>query len=144
MGGVRRSSPRRAGALLAAAALSATAPTPGSEEPAPAWDNGVATTPRLGWNSYDPFNWNVTEAQVKANADYMRGNLGQHGWQYVVVDRAWCYPGRGTGGPNQGADLQPRLRTDANGLLLPDTTRFPSAAGTTGSSRRPTTSTPRA
>ncbi|MER5261995.1 RICIN domain-containing protein [Actinosynnema sp. NPDC002837] len=132
MGGIRRSSLRRVGVLLAAAALSVTTLTPGSEESASAWDNGVATTPPLGWNSYDSFNWNVTEAQVKANADYMRDNLKQHGWQYIVIDWAWYYPGRGTGSPNQDANFQPRLRTDAGGLLLPDTTRFPSAAGSNG------------
>ncbi|MGM1064808.1 glycoside hydrolase family 27 protein [Saccharothrix sp. Mg75] len=93
---------------------------------------GVAATPPLGWNSYDSFNWNVTEAQVKANADYMRDNLRQHGWQYVVVDWAWYRPGSGTGAPSQDANLRPRLRTDAGGLLLPDTTRFPSAAGGNG------------
>ena len=128
----RVSSPRRVGAVLVAAALAATALTSNAEEPAMAWDNGVATTPPLGWNSYDSFNWNVTEAQVKANADYMRDNLRQHGWQYIVIDWAWYYPGRGTGSPNQDANFQPRLRTDAGGLLLPDTTRFPSATGTNG------------
>lgn len=100
--------------------------------PAKAWDNGVASTPPMGWNSYDSYNWNVTEAQVKANADYMRDNLRQHGWQYIVVDWAWYYPGSGTGSPNQDANFQPRLRMDANGRLLPDTTRFPSAAGSNG------------
>ncbi|ROP42142.1 alpha-galactosidase [Saccharothrix texasensis] len=132
MGGVRTSASRKAGVVLAAAALLATTFTSGSEEPAMAWDNGVATTPPLGWNSYDSFNWNVTEAQVKANADYMRDNLKQHGWQYIVVDWAWYRPGSGSGAPSQDANLQPRLRTDANGLLLPDTTRFPSASGTNG------------
>src|SRR6185503_7742966 len=72
------------------------------------------------------------EAQVKANADYMRTNLRQFGWQYIVIDWAWYYPGSGTGSPNQNASLQPRLRMDANGRLLPDTTRFPSAAGSNG------------
>lgn len=118
--------------MSAALLLAATTLVPGTERPAAAWDNGVAATPPLGWNSYDSFNWNVTEAQVKGNADYMRDNLKQHGWQYIVIDWAWYYPGRGTGSPNQSSDFQPRLRTDANGLLLPDTTRFPSAAGTNG------------
>jgi alpha-galactosidase len=99
---------------------------------AQAWSNGVASTPPLGWNSYDSYNWNVTEAQVKANADYMRDNLKQFGWQYIVVDWAWYYPGSGTGSPNQDANLNPRLRMDANGRLLPDTVRFPSATGTNG------------
>src|SRR4051812_3056348 len=113
--------------LVAVAGQMLTAPMPAS-----AWSNGVATTPPMGWNSYDSYNWNVTEAQVKANADYMRDNLRQYGWQYIVVDWAWYYPGSGTGSPNQNASLQPRLRMDANGRLLPDTVRFPSATGTNG------------
>ncbi|GAB3847703.1 alpha-amylase family protein [Dactylosporangium cerinum] len=99
---------------------------------AQAWNNGAASTPPMGWNSYDSYNWNVTEAQVKANADYMRDNLRQYGWQYIVIDWAWYYPGSGTGSPNQDANLQPRLRLDGNGRPLPDTTRFPSATGTNG------------
>jgi hypothetical protein len=119
-----------AAVVLAAAGLAVIAA--GSGRPAQAWDNGVASTPPMGWNSYDSYNWNVTEAQVRANADYMRDNLRQHGWQYIVVDWAWYYPGSGTGSPNQDANLQPRLRMDANGRLLPDTTRFPSATGGNG------------
>ncbi|BCB90743.1 RICIN domain-containing protein [Phytohabitans suffuscus] len=113
--------------LLLTAGLAVTPTTP-----AAAWDNGAASTPPLGWNSYDAFNWSVTEADVRANADYMRDNLRQHGWQYIVVDWAWYYPGRHNNSPNQDANLAPRLRMDANGRLLPDTTRFPSAAGGNG------------
>ncbi|MCW6006262.1 RICIN domain-containing protein [Micromonospora sp. CPCC 205371] len=102
------------------------------QQPAIAWDNGTASTPPMGWNSYDSFNWSVTEADVRANADYMRDNLRQHGWQYIVIDWAWYYPGRHNNSPNQDANLNPRLRMDANGRLLPDTTRFPSATGTNG------------
>ncbi len=107
-------------------------PAIASAPQAPAvWNNGVANTPPMGWNSYDSYNWNVTEAQVKANADYMAANLKSVGWQYIVVDWAWYYPGNGTGSPNQN-NLQPPLRMDANGRLLPDTVRFPSATGTNG------------
>ena len=116
--------------VLVTAGLAAVAG--GSGQPAQAWDNGVASTPPMGWNSYDSYNWNVTEAQVRANADYMRDNLRQFGWQYIVVDWAWYYPGSGTGSPNQNSSLQPRLRMDANGRLLPDTVRFPSATGSNG------------
>lgn len=31
-----------------------------------------AKTPPMGWNSYNCFGGNVTEAEVKANADYCR------------------------------------------------------------------------
>ena len=110
MRGVRTIIPAAGGPVLAAAPCGHH-PATGSEEPALAWNNGVATTPPMGWNSYDSYNWNVTEAQVKANADYMRDNLKQHGWQYIVIDWAWYYPGSGTGSPNQDANLQPRLRT---------------------------------
>ena len=46
-----------------------------------------AETPPMGWNSWDCFGANVTEAEVKANADYMEGaperlRLGE----YIVVD----------------------------------------------------------
>ncbi len=104
----------------------------GAQKRAEAWDNGVANSPPMGWNSYDSFNWSVTEADVRANADYMRDNLRQHGWQYVVIDWAWYFPGRHNNSPNQDANLLPRLRMDANGRLLPDTTRFPSATGSNG------------
>ncbi|WP_428966160.1 glycoside hydrolase family 27 protein [Micromonospora fluostatini] len=95
------------------------------------WADGPATPP-MGWNSYDAFNWSVTEADVRANADYLRDNLRRYGWEYVVVDWAWYYPGRHDDSPNQDADLQPRLRMDRHGRLLPDTTRFPSATGDHG------------
>jgi alpha-galactosidase len=113
--------------MVVVAGLAITSP-----QPAHALDNGVASTPPMGWNSYDSYNWNVTESQVKANADYMSTNLRQYGWQYIVVDWAWYYPGSGTGSPNQNASLQPRLRMDANGRLLPDTVRFPSSSGAAG------------
>jgi len=130
MGRTRQLVPRTVAAMILLAAGMVSVAADG--EPTLAWDNGVASTPPMGWNSYDSYNWNVTEAQVKANADYMGANLRQYGWQYVVVDWAWYYPGSGSGSPNQDANLQPRLRMDGNGRLLPDTARFPSAAGSSG------------
>lgn len=124
---------RRAAVLLVTTLLLMTSLVgTAAPRPAQAWDNGVADTPPMGWNSYDSFNWSVTEADVRANADYMGANLRQYGWQYIVVDWAWYFPGQHNGSPNQDANLQPRLRMDANGRLLPDTTRFPSATGSNG------------
>jgi len=54
--------------------------------------NALAPTPPMGWNSWDSFGTSVTEAEVKANADYMAKNLKQHGWQYIVVDIQWSEP----------------------------------------------------
>ena len=86
---------RRAAVLLATTLLLMTSLVgTAAPRPAQAWDNGVADTPPMGWNSYDSYNWSVTEATVKANADYMRDNLRQYGWQYIVVDWAWYYPGQ--------------------------------------------------
>src|SRR6266540_1353601 len=48
-----------------------------------------ASTPPMGWNSWDCFGPTVTEQEVKANADYMAKYLKQFGWQYVVVDIRW-------------------------------------------------------
>ena len=49
----------------------------------------LAATPPMGWNSWDCFGTTVTEAEVKANADYMAKHLKSHGWQYIVVDIQW-------------------------------------------------------
>ena len=49
----------------------------------------LAQKPPMGWNSYNCFGGNVTEAEVKADADYMAEKLKQYGWEYVVVDFLW-------------------------------------------------------
>ena len=48
-----------------------------------------AQTPPMGWNSWDGFATTVTEAQTRAQADFMAQTLRQHGWQYIVVDIQW-------------------------------------------------------
>lgn len=45
----------------------------------------------MGWNSWDCFGANVTEAEVKANADYMAEHLKDYGWEYIVVDIRWLW-----------------------------------------------------
>jgi hypothetical protein len=49
----------------------------------------VAQTPPMGWNSWDCYGPNVTEEEVKANADYMAEKLKAHGWEYIIVDIRW-------------------------------------------------------
>ena len=49
----------------------------------------------MGWNSFDYYNTSVTEADVKANADYMAKHLKGFGWEYIVVDIAWYYSEEG-------------------------------------------------
>jgi alpha-galactosidase len=49
----------------------------------------LAPRPPMGWNSWDAYGTTVTEAEVKANADYMAKKLAKFGWSYVVVDIQW-------------------------------------------------------
>jgi len=86
--------------------------------------DSVAATPPMGWNSWDCYGTTVTEAEVKANADYMATHLKAHGWQYVVVDIQWSEPNAQAHGYRPGA----QLAMDEYGRLIPAVNRFPSAA----------------
>src|SRR5262249_19520410 len=88
----------------------------------------VAARPPLGWNSWDAYGTTVTEAEVKANADFMAKNLKLHGWQYVVVDIQWSDPDARAHGYRRNAELA----MDANGRLIPAANRFPSSEGGRG------------
>lgn len=84
----------------------------------------VAATPPMGWNSWDCYGTTVTEAEVKANADYMAKRLKQHGWQYIVIDIQWSEPDPKAHGYRPGAELA----MDSYGRLIPAVNRFPSSA----------------
>ena len=78
----------------------------------------------MGWNSWDSFGTTVTEAEVKANADYMAQQSGEarlavHRGGHPVV-----------GAEPQDARLPSRreLAMDAYGRLIPAPNRFPSSA----------------
>jgi alpha-galactosidase len=88
-----------------------------------------AATPPMGWNSYDTFCDSVTEAEVLANAKYMRDHLLSHGWQFIVVDFRWYDP-KPTGNDVllNPTRLNAALTMDEFGRLLPAPNRFPSAA----------------
>src|SRR5690242_12202369 len=85
-----------------------------------------ALSPPMGWNSYDTYGDSVTEAEVRANAQYMKDHLLPSGWKYVVVDYRWYDPAADSGDLNKRAGA--RLTADAFGRLLPAPNRFPSAA----------------
>ena len=89
----------------------------------------LASTPPMGWNSYDSYCAHVTEDDVKANADYMAKRLARYGWKYIVVDYYWYFPAPTTD-PHSQEGLQ--VAMDEYGRLLPATNRFPSAAGGRG------------
>jgi len=91
-------------------------------------DAPVALTPPMGWNSWDSYGTTVTEAEVKANADYMANRLKSHGWQYIVVDIQWSDPQARAHGYRPNAELT----MDDRGRLTPALNRFPSAANGKG------------
>jgi alpha-galactosidase len=99
----------------------------------------VATTPPMGWNSYNCFGSAVHEDEVKANTDYMAKYLKPYGWQYIVVDFLWSYdnpPGSNIGNPFQkrlqDGSYIPWLTMDKWGRLTPQPNKFPSALGGNG------------
>src|SRR5690242_13314301 len=84
--------------------------------------------PPMGWNSWDAYGTTVTEAEVKANADFMAQKLKRFGWQYGVVDIQWSDPNARAHGYRPNAELA----MDAYGRLIPAENRFPSSAGGRG------------
>ena len=89
----------------------------------------LAPTPPMGWNSWDSYGLTVTEAEFKANVDWLHEHLQPSGWQYVVVDEGW-YLAHPENADKKGADQGYTLSPD--GLYLPAPNRFPSSAGDLG------------
>jgi alpha-galactosidase len=74
-----------------------------------AWDNGVALTPPMGWNSWNKFGCNVSEEMIKSMADaVVSSGMKDAGYRYVVIDDCW------------------QVSRDENGFIVPDPQRFPS------------------
>jgi alpha-galactosidase len=117
--------------VVIVAAVSLVAARPGvnaGQGAAPQRGVVVAATPPMGWNSWDCFGTGVTEAEVKANADYMAAHLKSHGWQYIVIDIQWSEQAPKSHGYRPNADLA----MDGNGRLIPAPNRFPSSANGRG------------
>ncbi|MDF3056586.1 MAG: hypothetical protein K0R17_801 [Rariglobus sp.] len=87
-----------------------------------------APAPPMGWNSWDCFGTTVTEAQTKAQTDFMAEKLKSHGWDYIVVDIQWYEPSA------KGHDYKKDapLAMDAFSRLVPAPEKFPSAANGAG------------
>ena len=90
--------------------------------------NLVAPTPPMGWNSWDCYGAAVTEEQLLGNAEYMRDNLKQYGWQYVVCDIQWYEPKAKDNNYNNFTELC----MDEYSRLIPAENRFPSAKNGAG------------
>ena len=92
----------------------------------------TALRPPMGWNSYDYYDTNVTEADVLANARYMAEHLKPYGWEYVVVDIQWyAYD---TASMRDRFQYIPfgRVEMDGFGRLLPCPDKFPSSVNGAG------------
>lgn len=94
--------------------------------------NDFAPNPPMGWNSYDYYNTEVNEAQVRVNAEYMASHLKEFGWEYVVVDIQWYAVDAGSQSDKYQYIPFGKVVMDEYSRLLPDPVRFPSAAGGKG------------
>jgi len=73
-------------------------------------NNGVASTPPMGWNSWDHYGCNVNESVIRSAAlALVSTKLREKGYVYVIVDDCWSSPER--------SDL---------GRLVADPLKFPS------------------
>jgi len=88
-----------------------------------------ASTPPMGWNSWDCYGPTVVESEVKANADYMAKNMKSAGWQYIVVDIRWYVENDKAHGYNEKDAI---YVMDEYGRLQPSPKRFPSSANGKG------------
>jgi alpha-galactosidase len=70
---------------------------------------GLAPTPPMGWNSWNKFGCNVSEALIRQQADAMvASGMQAAGYRYIVIDDCW------------------QKSRDAEGNIQPDPERFPS------------------
>ncbi|KAH9702822.1 alpha-galactosidase 3 [Citrus sinensis] len=73
-------------------------------------NNGLASTPQMGWNSWNFFACNISETIIKETADALVSTgLAELGYDHVNIDDCWSSPLR-----------------DFKGQLVPDTKTFPS------------------
>jgi alpha-galactosidase len=101
--------PRALAALLLAVAAVPVALLATAPPPAAALDNGLARTPPMGWNDWNAFGCNVSEALVEQTADYLvSSGLASAGYQYVNIDDCWMAGSR-----------------SSSGQLVPDPAKFP-------------------
>ena len=74
-----------------------------------AQDKPLASTPPMGWNSWNKFGCNVSEDLVRQMADAMvKSGMKDAGYQYIVIDDCW------------------QVDRDPSGNIVPDPKSFPS------------------
>lgn len=88
----------------------------------------LASTPPMGWNSWDGYGTTISEDQVKANATWIANHLKTFGWQYVTVDMEWFVENPTAEGNSKNFQYS----LDKFGRYTPPANRFPSAANGNG------------
>src|SRR5947209_576582 len=69
----------------------------------------LAATPPMGWNSWNKFGCNVSEALIREMTDAMAtSGMKNAGYQYIVIDDCW------------------QVERDRQGDIIADPARFPS------------------
>ena len=94
--------------------------------PSPVLGEKLAATPPMGWNSWDAYGLTIAEGDFRANTAVLAG-LTQYGWEYAVIDEGWYMQD-----PFAETVAARKYLWNENGLLIPVTNRFPSAANGAG------------
>jgi alpha-galactosidase len=69
----------------------------------------LASTPPMGWNSWNKFSCNVSESLIRETADaIVSSGMKDAGYRYVVIDDCW------------------QVSRGPDGRIVPDAERFPS------------------
>ena len=80
-------------------------------------DRGLARTPPMGWNSWNRFGCDVSEALIRQIAEALvTSGMRDAGYQYVVIDDCW------------------QVNRDKDGALIADPERFPGGMKALGDS----------
>jgi alpha-galactosidase len=88
---------------------SITSPVAAQSDQAESLLAGLARTPPMGWNSWNKFGCDVSEALIKETADAMvASGMKDAGYEYVVIDDCW------------------QVERDGEGNIIADPERFPS------------------
>lgn len=99
-------------------------------ETIPPLDKSLALKPPMGWNSWDCLGWGATEAEVRANAEYMAKNLKDLGYEYIVIDQLWYGDEKASNFEDfvhETIPVKPNYSIDKFGRLLPDPVKYPSS-----------------
>jgi alpha-galactosidase len=102
--------------------------SPPTAATSPNLNRSWATTPPMGWNSWDGYGTTIRETELKANAQWFAEHLKPYGWQYVVVDMEWFV----TNPIPEGNSKNSQFSMDSYGRYTPPPSRFPTSANGAG------------